>query len=102
MGGAAEVRFVAEGSGVGGQSNLGLGVVVLDGGAVVGVFERSAAFSDGGCKAGVVRRVRAAGVGGLIQGTEALDFGFGGGVGALDRGRVLVSPNAELTRAGSD
>jgi len=44
-GGAAEVRFVAEGSGVG-QSDLGLGVVVLDSGAGVDVFERSAAFSD--------------------------------------------------------
>ena len=95
------MRFVTEGSGVG-QSDLGLGVVVLDGGAGVGVFERSAAFSDAGCKAGVVRRVRGAGVGGLTQSTEALDFGFGGGVGALDRGRVVVSPSAEFARAGPD
>lgn len=56
MGGAKEVRFVAEGSGVG-QSDLGLGVVALDGGADVGVFERSAAFSDAGYRAGVVKRV---------------------------------------------
>ena len=101
MGSAAEVRFVAEGSGVG-QSDLGLGVVVLDGGVGVGIFERSAALSDAGYKAEVVRRVWGAGVGGLIQGTEELDFGFGGGVGALDKGRVVVSPNAELMRAGPD
>ena len=57
MGGAAEVRFAAERSGVGGQSDLGLGVVVLEGGVGVGIFERSAALSDAGYKAGVVRRV---------------------------------------------
>ena len=57
------MRFVVEGSAVG-QPDLG--VVILDGGAGVGVFERSAGFSDEGYKAGVVRRVWGAGVGGLI------------------------------------
>jgi len=90
------VRFVAEGSGVG-QSDLG-----LDSGAGVDVFERSVGFSDAGYKAGVVRRVWGPEVGGLIQGAEMLDFGGGGGVGALDRGRVVVSPSAEFARAVPD
>jgi len=96
VGGAAEVQFVAEGSGDG-QPDLG--VVVLDGSAGIGVFEWNAAFSDEGYKTGVVTRVWGAGVGGLIQGTEALDVGFGGGADALDRGRAVVSPSAEFARA---